>query len=422
MQLSLVLLVGLIICSMGCSRSANQATKTIRFLVMGQEAAVIQPIIREFEHENPSIQVKVETVSVSSSNQKLLATYMADQLPDLAQLGNTSIAAFAIINALEPIDSYLSQSRDIRRENYFTAVWDTNCINHILYGVPWYIDTRLIFYRTDLLANALVKLPIRTWGEWQTAMDQLKNKYGHRFYPVYIPLNEYEPLISFALQSDDPLLINNNQYANFNSPGFKQALHFFHQIFIHQWSPLFSITEVSNTSSEFFNGQFAMYLSGPWNLKEFRRFQPEGMASSWSTMPLPSPTGQYGGIAGGASLVIFRQSKQKKEAWEMIKFLSRPLIQAKLFTLAADLPPRREAWRQTGLASNPLMIAFQQQLEGVRPIAKVLEWDEIAHQIQVKSETVVRSGVPEALAIERLNQDVNSILEKRRWLLQREMK
>ena len=39
----------------------------------------------------------------------------------------------------------------------------------VLYGIPWYVDTRLLFYRSDLLAQAGYTTPPRSWRSPCTA-------------------------------------------------------------------------------------------------------------------------------------------------------------------------------------------------------------------------------------------------------------
>ena len=68
--------------------------------------------------------------------------------PDVAQLGNTWIPEFAAIGALEPLDAArrgVAVARGGR--DYFPGIWETNVLDGALYGVPWYVDTRVLFYR-----------------------------------------------------------------------------------------------------------------------------------------------------------------------------------------------------------------------------------------------------------------------------------
>ena len=34
--------------------------------------------------------------------------------------------------------------------NYFAGIWSTNMDSSNVYGIPWYVDTRLLFYRKDI--------------------------------------------------------------------------------------------------------------------------------------------------------------------------------------------------------------------------------------------------------------------------------
>ena len=86
---------------------------------------------------------------------------------------------------------------------------------------------------------------------------------------------------------DDPLLRDGDRYGNFRSAGFSRALGYYANMFEQGWAPRMSETEISNVWDEFFNGFYAFYLSGPWNIREFRRRQPPGLEGKWSTMPLP---------------------------------------------------------------------------------------------------------------------------------------
>jgi len=61
-------------------------------------------------------------------------------------------------------------------------------------------------------------------------------------------------------------------------------------------------TQVSNVWDEFARGMFAFYISGPWNIGEFRRRLPPSAQGSWATAPLPGPNGLGVSTAGGSSL------------------------------------------------------------------------------------------------------------------------
>ncbi|MBJ7516157.1 MAG: extracellular solute-binding protein, partial [Stenotrophomonas sp.] len=144
------LVAGLVLA--GCAR--KEEGTTVRFWAMGREAEVVAELIHEFEAENPGIRVDVQNIPWTAAHEKLLTAFAADGLPDVCQLGNTWIPEFAELNTLEPLQPYIDRSKVVEPADYFPGIWDTNVIHGEVVGVPWYVDTRLLYYRKDLLAQA----------------------------------------------------------------------------------------------------------------------------------------------------------------------------------------------------------------------------------------------------------------------------
>jgi len=403
-----------------CGRDSEAGTTTIHFWAMGREAEVVAELLPAFEAEHPGLRVEVQAIPWTAAHEKLLTAYAADDLPDLLQLGNTWIPEFAALDALEPLDARIAGSEVIDAGDYFPGILATNVVDGRTLGVPWYVDTRLLFYRKDILRDAGVDAAPRTWEEWAAAMAAIQRVAGPGRHAILLPLNEFEPQLSLALQQDEPLLREGGTRGNFSSPGFRAALGFYARIFEEGWAPALSETQVSNVWDEFFRGSFAFYLSGPWNIREFRRRAPPALADAWGTMPLPGPEGPGAGIAGGTSLVLPRSGAQSDAAWQLVEYLSRPEVQHRFHAASGNLPPRRSTWERHDLDADPLAAAFRDQLERVRPTPKVLEWERIAQEIRLVTERVVRGGPAQDEAVRELDTSVDAILAKRRWIAERE--
>ena len=141
------------------------------------------------------------------------------------------------------------------------------------------------------------------------------------------------------------------------------------------------------------------------------------MHDKWMTATLPGLNGPGVSLAGGASLSLFRRSLHKREAWQLMEYLSRPEVQLRFYTLTGDLPARLEAWRDTSLANNRYARAFREQLDRVVPTPKVPEWEQIATKVFEHGEQAVRGRKSVDQTLIDLDNDVNGILEKRRFLL-----
>jgi multiple sugar transport system substrate-binding protein len=386
---------------------------------MGREGEVVQELVRDFEQEFPEIRVEVQQIPWSAAHEKLLTAFVGRATPDLAQLGNTWIAEFVALRALEPLDARIDSTDSLDPADYFPGVWDTNRIDGTVYGVPWYVDTRLLFYRQDILTRAGYDAMPVTWSGWLEAMKAVKRTVGREGYAILLPVNEWTQPVILGLQAESPILERNATRGAFTEPEFRRAFSFYLELFRAGLAPPLANNEVANVYQEFEKGYFSMYITGPWNLGEFRnRLAPE-IQDSWDTAPLPGPEGPGVSLAGGSSLVLFRRSRHPDAAWRLVEFLSRPEQQIRFSRLSGDLPARREAWEDPALARDPKVRAFWKQLQRVVPTPKIPEWELITSRILEYSELAARGAAPADTALARLDRDVNRILEKRRWLLNR---
>ncbi|HEX7117570.1 MAG TPA: sugar ABC transporter substrate-binding protein [Longimicrobiales bacterium] len=399
----------------------GEAPVTLRFWGMGREGEVVAELVREFERRNPAIRVEVQQIPWTAAHEKLLTAYVGGATPDVAQLGNTWVPEFAEIGALEPLDARVAASVAVGRDAYFPGIWQTNIVGDTLRGVPWYVDTRVLFYRRDLLAAAGYDSIPDTWAGWLEAMRAIKRHVGPERYAIFLPTNEWMQPVLLGEQAGATLLRSGGRYGAFRAPAFRRGFDFYLQMYREGLAPPLGHYDIANAYQEFERGYFAMWITGPWNLGEFRRRLSPQMQDRWATAPLPGPTGAESGVshAGGASLVLFRGSRHKDAAWKLIEYLSEPEQQLRFYELTGSLPARMDAWRRSGLAEGEHTRAFWVQLQRVRALPAVPEIESIMTKVIEHAEASIRGGVPAEASLAALDAAVDRILEKRRWMLDR---
>jgi multiple sugar transport system substrate-binding protein len=399
----------------GCA--PRDTRTTLRFWGMGREGEVVAQLIEGFEREHPDVHVVVQQIPWSAAHEKLLTAYVGRSTPDVSQLGNTWVPEFVALKAVEPLRPWLAGAA-FDSSAFFPGIWDTNVIDGQPYGVPWYVDTRVLFYRKDLLKRAGYDAMPDNWKDWREAMRAVKRLVGPKNYAIFLPLNEWNPPVIFGLQAGSSLLRDGATRAAFRDSAFRAGFDFYLGLFRDGLAPPVTGNEVANVYQEFSRGYVTMWITGPWNLGEFRRRLPPEQQDAWATAPLPGPRGAASGVslAGGSSLVVFRDSKHKREAWALVEYLSRPEVQLEFWRLTGDLPGRIEAWRDTALTADPNTRAFGVQLERVVAMPKVPESEQIAIRLQDWVERAVRGSVPPDRALASLSDEVNLMLEKRRWM------
>ncbi len=403
----------------GCTQAPHAQREVLHFWAMGREGLVAARLVRGFEKLHPDIRVEVQQLPWTAAHAKLLTAYAGDTTPDVAQMGNTWIPEMAALRAIVPLDGYIAGSHIVTPSDYFPGIWTSNVIHGKAYGVPWYVDTRLIFYRKDILAAAGFDHAPTSWAGWERMLAAIKARAKPGDWAALLPLNEFEPLVSLALEQPGSFLRDGDRYGNFQSPQFEAALRFYLGFFRNGYAPRLDDTQVASVPIEFARGHYAFYISGPWMIREFERQMPAAAWGDWATAPLPGPSGaaSNSGIAGGASLVIFRNSRHKAAAWKLIEYLSRPAVQDEFHRLTGDLPPRRSTWARPDIASDSYAVAFRTQLEHARAVPKIAEYEQIVQEMQTIAARAAWGKLSVAQAAAEMNRRTDAILSERRWIL-----
>lgn len=374
---------------------------------MGREGEVVEQLVPAFEARHPGLRVKVQRIPWSAAHEKLLTSWVGGAMPDVVQVGNTWVPELVVLGAPAPLDDRLATSA-VQRGDWFPGVVDPNVVDGTLWAVPWYVDTRILFYRSDLVPE-----PPATWDGWVRAFA------AHRradAYGLLLQLGEWQPLVIMAMGRGATLLRDGDCRGDFRNPAFRDALAFYVDLFRRKLAPLGGAASAANVYQDFAGGEIMAVVTGPWNLGEFAARLPKDVP--WATAPIPASQGAPPGpsLAGGASLVLVKTSPRQDDAWKLIEFLSEPAQQIRLHALTGDLPAHTSAWNDPTLAGDPRIAAFRTQLDALRATPKVPEWERIAGKITQFAEAAIRGTMTVDEATAALDAAADEILEKRRWL------
>jgi multiple sugar transport system substrate-binding protein len=402
---------------LSCSGTTRDKVTTIEFWGLGREGEVVIEFLPQFHRENPNIRVDVQQIPWTAAHEKLLTAHVGDSFPDITQIGNTWIPELVALRAIEPLNARVAASKIIRQQDYFPGIWETNVVRDELFGVPWYVDTRVLFYRTDAIKN-----PPRTWSEWIAIMERLKSESRDpHYFPLLMPTNEWPQPVILAVQRGAELVTYEGE-ARFEDQRFLDGFSFYLDIFRRRLAPAISNSQVANLYQQFGAREFDMFVSGPWDVGNLRDRLPPEMQSKWSTAPMPAPDGTpYPGasLSGGSSLVISSRSQKQDACWKLIEFLSRPEIQMRFYEQSGDLPAHRAAWASPKLANDKQIAAFRIQLDRTAALPRIPEWENVATSIFEYGQLAARGRYTAREAALQLDKKVDGMLEKRRWVLSR---
>ena len=281
-------------------------------------ADVVQPLLDRFERERPGIQVRMERLAWHAGLGKIDTAMAAGQVPDLCEIGSTWMPRMLASGRLADWSAGVADLRSGLRG------WELCSIGDAVYGVPWVLGTRALFYNKALLARAGFDStrPPETWPELYAAAAAIQKLGGGvRGYGVQAGERAvlFKKFMPFAWGNGGRILEDDLKSAAFDSPRNLEALEFY-----------LSLRQVGVMDRQealdraFKAGTLGLEISGAWL---FRSIPREAPALRYGVALVPRPDlerGTHASFAGGEILVSFNASKHKAAALELARFLARP--------------------------------------------------------------------------------------------------
>ena len=380
---------------------------TLRIWAMGEEAKSLHIIAEKFTEENPGVTIDVQAIPWSGAYDKLLTGIAAGQLPDIAQMGTTWMAPFGAMGAFQELSGFIADSDIVDPEKFFEGSWQTVITEEGTVGIPWYVDVRVMYYRTDLLAEVGYDHPPRTWEDLYDAGKKLTAR-GPQQAGVSLLFtgtfaNEFMP---FAWQNNARIIDDEGNIAVRN-PEFIEAVEYYSRFF---WDEI-ALKAGGELIHDFGSGAVPIFFSGPWMVSMIRNQIPQ-IDGKWDVAVLPGKVSQTS-FVGGSNWVLFRQSRNKETAWKFIEFMSRPDIQVEWYNIVASLPAVIETWDYPELADDPMLRVFGEQLLDARATPNIPQWGQIEQAVSRRVEEALFQRKTPEQAAEDLHNDIFRILRRR---------
>ncbi|MFF2446379.1 sugar ABC transporter substrate-binding protein [Neobacillus sp. NPDC058068] len=396
----------------GCS-SSNSDSKTaskdgkttITVWGMGEEAKSLPKIAKDFENENPNISVKVQALPWDKAHDKLLTAVASKKGPDVIQMGTTWIPEFAAANAIMDLSSYTDKYPELAADNFFDGSIETTKYDDKVVGVPWYIDTRVLYYRTDLLKSVGYDQAPKTWDELSDAAKKLRER-GKDKYGISIDTKEQSLAFMFARQNGSKLIENNKTL--FDQKEFVDAVKYLNGFFKDGSAPVdLGVDIIPAFKGE---GILPMFISGPWMVKIINDQAPE-LKGKWATAVLPAKENNMSTL-GGSDLSVFQYTKNKDASLKFLAYMSKPETQLKWMELTNSLPAAKKAWDDKSLQEDPQYKVFGEQMKNAQPMPTIKPFENIAQTFLSSFEQIYRGGADVQKEMDNFNKKAEEILNK----------
>ncbi|WNI29496.1 sugar ABC transporter substrate-binding protein [Streptomyces sp. ITFR-6] len=373
--IAIVLALGLTACgSSGGDDVAADKKQTLTVWAMGAEGEKLADVAKVYEKANPNITVKVTPVGWDVAHQKLVSAAAAGSMPDVAQMGGSYMGEFSELGVLEPVDTKTFQEKD-----FFPAGWKQGEVDGQAYGVPWYVDTRVLYYRTDLAKKAGITKAPTNWKELQDLATAYQKKAGTKWGLSIQPsgLDTVQNFYSF-LYSAGGEIVNDKGDVVIDSPAAVKALKEYGSYFSKGLSNK-SVQPGYDVVKDFGNGRVPMFFGGPWHVTLLNEGQPQ-LKGKWAVANVPTDKSSVS-MAGGSSLVISKDSEHKAAATQFIKYLTDTKGQADWYKRTKDLPANTAAWTSGDLANDTDLQIFKKQMDTAKSSPSLSNWTEVTDKV-----------------------------------------
>lgn len=388
------------------SEGKESASNELTFWYMGDGDQGIKPIVDEFTKES-GIKVKIQSIPWSTSRDKLLTAVASKDGPDVVQMGTTYMSEFVDAGALMDITDDIEKNDVMKKDNFFEGSVATTNFDGQFYAVPWYTETRALYYRKDLLESVGYTEAPKSWDELADAAEKLAAR-GANKYGFGVELKEPTFGFMFARQNGSELFDKDGKPV-FNQSEMIDALTFLDRLVQDGSAPK---NDLGLEIGQSFGGEgvVPMFISGPWMINSIKESAPD-IDGKWSVAELPKGPVSNTSVTGGANLAVFSSSKKKEEAMKLIEYLSKPESQTKFFENTNSLPTSKDAWQAEVFKSDPLISVFGEQLNESQPMPLLKQWDEISQNFMKQWEQVVVSGKNLQQAMDELNEQTENLID-----------
>jgi multiple sugar transport system substrate-binding protein len=353
---------------------------------MGTEGAELGVLADAYMADNPEVTVNVTEVPWEGAHDRIVNAIAGGEVPDVSMIGTTWMGEFAGLGGLDPTPSNIDASA------FFEGAWQTTIVDGVSYAVPWYVETRLVYYRTDLAEDAGITEPPATWDELKALAEGIQEggaQYGINLQPG--GQGSWQTFMPFFWQAGGEIMDAEGNFT-LDSDACVEALTFYDSFF-EEGLTAPSAGDVP-LEGQFANGDVGAFISGPWMIGIITDAGAD--PETWTVAH--QPTEEAGtSFVGGSNMAVLSDADNKEAAWSFVQYLMQPEVQVTWYDTVKDLPSVQSAWEDASLSGDELLSVFGDQLSDAKAPPSIATWEQVAAEA-IDSEierVVVGDATPE---------------------------
>jgi multiple sugar transport system substrate-binding protein len=408
----------------GCGGGGGQGggDSEIVFSFFPDPSGSVQALIDQFNEENESgVQVRLREMPADSGQH-------FDQLNTEFQSGEINIDVIGgdvIWPAQFAANGYIADLSDRftedERGEYLPAPIEANTYEGGIYGVPWYTDAGMLYYRRDLLEGAGFGEPPRTWDELKeqarTVQEQAGTRYGYVFQGA-----EYEGGVVNALEyiwTSGGEVLEGEDEVVIDSPEARRGLEIERSMIsdgvapegVSQYKEQESATLFLSGEAVFMRNVPRMYALASDPAESSIDPEQIGIAA----LPVAEEGLQTYSSLGGWNLFMNANSRNPDAAYEFIRFVSATEQQKFRSIEGSVLPTRQELYEDEDVLQNVRVADLgQDAIQNTRPRPVSPFYSDMSLRMAAQFIRSLRGDVPAEEVLTTLQDELQEIVDQGR--------
>ena len=304
----------------------------------------------------------------ASAHDKIQTAIAAGTVPDVIQMGTTWMADFA--DAFAPVPENFDLS------DFSAGPLEAGQVNGEQLGVPWYVDSHALYYRTDIAEQAGWDHAPETLDELRQMAEDVKQVDGveNGMYISPSGADSWQGTL-WAFFSSGVSLMDDEGNWTLDTPEMHEATEYIDGFFKDGITGTNLDVTPGVSITQFVNGQTPIMTGGPTTISQIA--DQGGDPDTYATAVIPKGVSSTS-FVGGADFVVMDEAANPDAGWKFIQWMTEPETQVEWYKTATVLPSSQSAWEDEVLAGDEKLVAYGEQLKSTQAPPAVPTWAQVS--------------------------------------------
>ncbi|MEU6682691.1 extracellular solute-binding protein [Streptomyces sp. NPDC046832] len=352
--------------SSNSSSDEDEKTGTLRvwlFREVGNapKEKVVDRVVADFEKTHQGAEVDVEYIPVDTRAQRVKAAFNdPGSAPDVMEYGNTDTAGYVRDGGLLDVTREFGDWSEAKDTD--PTAKQSVTVDGKLYGAPFYVGVRALYYRTDVFEELGLSVP-RTMDELASTAREIRAARPELYGLVVGGAYTYGAMPFVWANGGELATGKGGSYASgIDSPQARKGIKAYTSLFGDDNCPAATCAGMggNDTVSAFAAGKAGMAIGGDFSHTAVEAGKVKG---KYAVVPLPGV--KAGSIApafaGGNNIGVLKSTSHRTLAVQLMKRLASKKTQGELFDAMGFLPTFTDV-RQQAARREPFVKPFVRTL------------------------------------------------------------